>query len=213
MDRMTRRLCALAVAALLWQAAAALGGPLSSYDYNATPNPVTGDILSDNTHSKIHLSNEPSVPASGSTDILLANLTTVSSASVANPDKFTNQPWTIGVTIFDEDAGVSGSVQFKGMFSGSVWNKGAKITNSFTGLTTQFLKLGGNYYTITVDSYTKPGGPNATQKGAIGASIILSDARPDGFQSPEPSTLVLGGIAAFGGFFGWRRRRLLGAAT
>jgi hypothetical protein len=212
MDRKTRHLPALALIALLLLSSGAVAGPLSSYNYNATPNPVLGVISSDNTKSSIHLSNEPSVLASGSTDILLANLTTASSANVATPDVFTQQPWKIDVSVFDIDSKTTGVVHFSGTFSGTVWSGGAKITNSFTGLTTQFLHLGNNWYTITEDSYTKPGGPNATRSGALGASIVLSDVRPEGFQSPEPATLLLAGLAAGGGgLLVWRRRKAVAA--
>jgi hypothetical protein len=215
MDRMTRRLCTLALGSLLVLSTAALAGPLSSFDYNATPNPVVGDISSTTGSATIHLSNEPSVLASGSTDILMANLTTASKANVATPDTFVSKIWKIDVGVYDHDSKQSGTVHFAGAFSGTVWDTGAKVTNVFTAPTTQFLHLGNNWYTITADSYTKPGGPNATQKGALGASVVISDVKPEGFQSPEPSTLLLGGIAAVGGIFAWRRRRLVvpGTAT
>jgi hypothetical protein len=135
---------------------------------------------------------EPGATAAGSSDIVATDLQTVSSADDDHPDRFTAQSYQLKLTLTDLASHAAGSLTFAGVFDGTISKLTSDISNTFTGPTTQTLTLGGNTYTVTIGAYTPPAPPNADNLGAIGAHAEVS-VRPA--QSPEPSTLVLAGLA------------------
>src|SRR5439155_4948853 len=95
-----------------------------------------------------------------------------------------------------------------GQFDGTLSELSANITNTFTGQTTQSVRLGNNLYTATIGPYAPPGPTNSTNAGTISAfaqvvvqPIVIQDV-------PEPSSLFLAGWAVpLAGFAMWWRRR------
>lgn len=143
----------------------------------------------------ITLTDESLQTVVGDSDIVASNLRAVSTATFSNPDKFTNKGYTLSLYIRDLNSGEAGTLNFTGLLNGKITAGSANIKNSFTGLTTQQLELGGNLYTATMASYTPPGVPGAMNPGAIGAQATVTVINLA--QVPEPGTMVLGG-AAFG---------------
>jgi hypothetical protein len=110
------------------------------------------------------------------------------------------------------------TLTFSGNLKGTLTTTGASVMNSFTGLTTQTLTFFQNnktedIFTITMDGFVSPGsGGTISTKGAIGADVTVVNKEVGGgggnpHDTPEPSTLALGGLGMmFTGLMAWRRR-------
>ena len=199
---MHRPLLVVVGTALTWLGLAGAGAraEMISWGYSWTPSFATLSADSPGT-GKIVLKPEPGATAAGSSDIVATNLQTVSSADDNYPDHFTDKSYQLKLTLTDLASHAAGSLTFAGVFNGTISKLTSNLSNTFTGPTTQTLTLGHNIYTVTIDAYTPPAPPNADNLGAIGAHAQVS-VRPA--QSPEPSTLVLAGLAlaAAGGLIG-----------
>jgi hypothetical protein len=211
MVRSTSRLTLAAAAVLL--SAVNARADIISWTYNAEPSAPT--IASDtNPGSRIMLKDDPLVQAAGSTDIVLTNLTTVSTADPNKPDQFSKTgAWSLSVLITDSASGKSKTVTFTGKLGGTLSGLSAGITNTFTGTTKFDFVLGNNEYVVTAGMYSPPGPPNASNKGSISAHVDVSPAGGGGTQkAPEPSTLLLAvfGLAGLGAARGRRRRHAVG---
>lgn len=165
--------------------------------------------------------------AIGSTDVIAAYLATHSETPAGIKAHFTDAPYSLRLFLRDDENGKSGYLVFTGLLNGTLWDHGAKITNKFTGQTTQSLTLGLDVFTVTVGPYVAPGGPGKGHEGEIVATItehfleplvppLLGSAHPlfgsarivVPQDAPEPSTLLLAGIgSAFVGVMGWNKRR------
>ena len=111
---------------------------------------------------------------SGSSDIVAANLSVISSAPAATPDPV-NGGWNLTLHLTDAASGNSGNLLFSGLFSGTVSASSSSVDNAFNQPTLQTLSLGTHLYTATIGLYTPPGLTGTTLKGAIGANLALSD--------------------------------------
>jgi hypothetical protein len=143
-------------------------------------------------------------------------ITTFSSASVNNPDRFTNKNYTLILDLTDLALHQSGMLSFTGALNGTLSTTSANIKNTFVGPLTQHLVLGGNVYTISIGPYAAPGIPDATQTGSIGAHLSVQPAGgpigsggnppPPSHESPEPATLLLAGMGMSAlTIVGWKR--------
>ncbi|HEY7424648.1 MAG TPA: hypothetical protein VH682_10500 [Gemmataceae bacterium] len=111
--------------------------------------------------------------------------------------------YSLSLALHDDASGASGSLTFRGNFSGSGGTVSeASLTNTFLGPTTQTLMLGGNLYTVTIGPYVNP---SLSQEGSLSASI---STQPATNSTPEPSSLVLAclGLPSLG-LARWFRRR------
>jgi hypothetical protein len=178
-----------------------------SYNWGSTPLSVSADGAST---GGISLST-PSSTATGSSDIIAANLSTFSSALPGTFDTFTNKPYSLNLSLTDTASGAAGNLTFKGLFSGALSPTSAQITNVFLSPLTQALNLGANTYSVTIGPFSPPGIPGSTNLGSIGAHVQVTSGSPPvtvppvtvppvtvpptGLdQSPEPTTLVLAGL-------------------
>jgi hypothetical protein len=183
-----------------------IGNARADFIYNWKPDSPNVKATSGKGH--IHLSDEPAVTATDSTDVVAANLRTVHAGSA--PDVYHNVAWGLTVKITDLASHKSGSLHFAGLFNGTVTAGSAHVLNTFTGPSTLSIQLGKNVYTVTLDAYTPPGPPSSKRMGSLGAFIEVAPAASLGPLSvvPEPSTLILAGLGVSGvGASWWRRRR------
>jgi hypothetical protein len=143
--------------------------------------------------------------AAGDSYLVATNLQAHSTATVQNPDVFTNKTYTLSLFLQDKASGKGGTVSFTGEFNGSLTADSTNLTNTFTGATTASLVLGNNQYTVTIGPYTAPGPTGAVNYGSIAAR---ADVKVSPLISlPEPSSCLLALLAGCYGLSFVRRRR------
>ena len=190
MKTSTATRCGTVLAVLLLTGTAARADLVHwSYSWSRSPN----DVLSDNGASKIALTDEGVQHVIGNSDIVATNLHTYSTTSDSTPDKFTNKAFTLTLHLTDQASSTSGSVDLTGVFNGTLSAHGANITMKSTGVTTQSLILGNYKYTVSLNSFTPPGPPSASNAGSIGAHVSVT-IELLGQGLPEPSSLILAGL-------------------
>jgi hypothetical protein len=195
----------------------ALAAPLRAdpvaWSYSWSPTNDTLDFGSKSSKGSISLSSLPMQDAFGNSNIIASYIDLKSNAKVLHPIKLgvSDGGYQLNLTIKDTASGKSGTLNFTGQFQGSFSSKSANLTNSFTGLTTQSMSLGGDTYTVTIGPYVPPGPPGPKSSGVIGAyvSVVGAGGNPTpSSTSPEPSSLLLCSLGAAGfAAAGWRRRR------
>jgi hypothetical protein len=165
-----------------------------TYSWSNTPQAILADNAAGG--GQITLTDEPTLPAIGNTDIVATNIHTLSTASPSAPDTFTNKSYTLTLNLTDTASGQSGAVAFTGVFNGTLTASSSNITNTFTSPTTATLDLGSNQYTIILTAYTPPGPTGSVNAGAIGAQATVTVAPIHVvLQTPEPATLLLAAFA------------------
>jgi hypothetical protein len=184
-----------------------------SYQWNAAPIVVNADPPGPHSASTGGINLIPSAitvngggpgVALGNSSIVAVNLTTFSfsPSSTGAPDRFNNTPYNLSVTLTDVNSQASKTLSFSAVFNGTLSDSSANILTTFTSPTTRSAMIGGNLYTVALNSYTPPGPPSADNEGTIGAFVSVD---PHG--APEPSSLLLA-VAGLGGIFCvWMRRR------
>jgi len=180
------------------------------WSYNWTPSST--EILSDSGQSKLILSNEPVGKATtivgNSTDVVATNIKTQSSVDPGTLDTFTNQPFSLSVTITDTASTKSGTLTFTGLFNGTLNSGAAKIIATMTGSLVQSIVLGSSKYTVTMgqpNQYSAPSPPDSTNLGSISASAAVTVATSS--DSPEPASILLAGLGLTAGAGYWWKRR------
>jgi hypothetical protein len=199
------RLYAAAMALCLFAGGAARADFID-WGYNWTPSST--EIFADvPAKGKVTLSNEPAGSASGDSFIVATNIKTASSAPSSDPAVFTDRPYSLTLTIFDEASKKSGAMVFSGKFNGVLSAKSAIIANTFdpsgADTVTKSIQIGSHLYTVKIGPYAPPGPPTATNAGSISAlaTVTVKDV-------PEPGTLALAGLAlSVCGARAWYRRR------
>lgn len=211
-------LFAAALAAVLLAGASAHADSIP-WGYSATtPAPISA---STSPLSSITFSGASGI-ASGSSGIIVYNLTANSAATSAAPDSFTNVPFNLALTLTDitstgsasPSAVTTGTVNFAGLFNASnVTNKSLLPgTTSWTSPTSQSIVLGAsdtgwNTYTVQLTSITPPGQPGGAP-GSIEAVVTVTPATGPGGSggtpsggsggspsaTPEPASLALAGV-------------------
>lgn len=140
--------------------------------------------------------------ATGSSGIILYNMTTTSSASELSPDTFSNVPFDLAFTLTDvlatgsKSGGAKSSqvVNFAGLFSAFNVSKTSLLPGASpwaTAPTAEFVlgadDVGWRKYTVSLSSFTSPGQPGGSP-GSIQAIIKVADANapPPGGNGEEP---------------------------
>jgi hypothetical protein len=144
----------------------------------------------------IALTNQPLKHAQGPAEIVATTLTVFSSPTAGQLDRLSKGNYQLTMLLRDDASGKAASLTFSGFLSGTFWATGASLANTFTGARSQAVHLGQYWYTVTMGPYIAPKG---TLPGKLEAQVTVR-------HNPEPSGLVLGGLALFClGLFGCRR--------
>jgi hypothetical protein len=155
------------------------------YDWNASPSFVTAGT------GKVTLSNEPYRTAKGDSNVVASNLQVFSTAAPATPDEFglSDGKYSTTVSLKDVASGKTGSLTFNGQMQGYFSQYNANITNAFTAPTTQTIRLGDAFFTVTMAYYTPPGPPAQGNLGGLGAVVSVKPV-------PEPGSMALATVGA-----------------
>jgi len=196
-----KRITGLGLLVVLVLAAPAHGEPIRwGYDWMAFPGEVPAG------KSKVAFSDEPYRTAAGNTRVVAAALTEVSTADAAHPDTFGARGgfYALVMAVQDLASGQWGAVFFQGQLQGRLSAASTELTNRLLTPAKQTLELGDTLYTVTLDSFTPPSATGAANAGALGALVEVAAIKRE---TPEPSALVLAGLALAGGAAARRRRR------
>jgi hypothetical protein len=214
MKRMSAPLFVAALALTLFSQSRA-SASFVPWTYNWTPSTTSISADSPGTGG-LSLTNEPTNHGVGTSDVVITNIRTFSSAPRTNPDKFTSKPYTLTLFLQDDASGAHTTMTFGGAFSGTVSVNSANVANAFTGITQQVVQLGSHKYTVQLGSYAPPGPPTASNAGSITAHIFV-DEDPNtggggnnggggGQHAPEPSTMLLSLLGLSGlGAGAWKK--------
>ncbi len=195
---------------LLFLAGASTRADLVQWAYNWQPSATK--IMADGGGSGyLTLTNDSVKTTVNSSNTVITNLRSVSTATSAAPDTFTHAPVSFTMHLEDLASKATGSVTFSGFFSGMLTSTNANIAANFTSPTTQTLTLGGNTYTVSLGLYSPPGPPDATNAGSLNAVVSVTPGDGSGHiggeGAAEPSTLILASLALpYFGLTGWRSR-------
>jgi hypothetical protein len=199
----------IALTLLLLANAAARADPIQ-WSYNWSPNTLKLAANAGGT-GYLSITDETTKSANGSSNTVVTNLRTFSTAPFNTPDGFNHAAVTYTLALTDKASGKSGSISFSGFFSGSISGSFANVQLTFTSPMTQSLTLGGNKYTVALGTYTPPGPPGASNAGGLNAFVTVAPSSGGGGVAggaPEPATLTMVGLALpFLGLYGWRKRR------
>jgi hypothetical protein len=201
---------------------ASVRAEMLQWGYNWEPS--AAQIATDGGGSgHLTLTNEPVKTATNSSNTVITNLRSVSTADSATPDTFAHAAFSFTLRLQDLASQAIGTLTVSGFFSGTITAESANVMANFTSPAVQTLSLGGNTYTVTLGSYSPPGPPGAINSGSLNAvvSVLAGDGgghtggNPPGDggghtggTAAEPSTLILASLAfPYFGVAGWRRRK------
>jgi hypothetical protein len=173
------------------------------WTYNWSPGSA---FLSSTTGSgRLYTSNEPLGTVDGSSNIVVTDLRTASTAPRDHPDVFTNVAFTASLTIVDKLNNLTGTASFSGVFNGTISSGSAQLEFKLTSPQKVDVQLGKDLFAITFGRYSPPGPPSAQNTGSIASFVKVTDPPPQ--NSPEPSAALLACVGGAGlGFASWRRR-------
>ncbi len=167
-----------------------------SYTWSSVPDIVEADAPGT---GKIYLDHQATGQVEvdtvdPNTDIVATNIRTESTATAASPDRFTNAPFLLSLSISDTQSGELATLQFHGVFNGRLTAQSAQVRPSLdTEDIEQSVTLGHYVYTVTMTSIVPPGPPTSTNKGSIGARATVT-VRDLVTAVPEPGTLLSGAL-------------------
>jgi hypothetical protein len=210
-----------AAAALVFVGAGRVAADPISYGYSWNVNSSVSAGA-----GSVTFSNGDNSTSNGSTNTVAAYLKTMSTASMSSPD-IVSGSYTAAITLTDlNTAGhPSATLTFTGMLNGTLTAQTSVTSTSITGVsdgmgfhagqTFDAVLVGSTLFDVSFAGYAPPGSPKAGTQGALSFNISASLASPGGDphptgggSTPEPSTMLLGGIgAALSGLAAWRRRR------
>ena len=213
-----RLLLMLAVVAALGEAPARAEFADFSYSWSVQPEAVlpsgTGSVQVALT---LGSSSGQATIGGASVDIPFATLTTSSSAAASQPDTFAN-PFTLKLSLKDATSPTAGVLTFSGNIAGTLTNAKSFLTGTLDdavdGKVTKSVALGSHNYEITLNKsfgLPDPVSDVNTQLDAVfrvtsvGGGSVKGTENPGGSNNgpltsstPEPSSLLLGGMALVG---------------
>jgi hypothetical protein len=130
--------------------------------------------------------------------ITAVNLQAFSTASAANPAKFSDAEYTLIMRFTDLSSGLTAALTFEGVLNGTVSASGTSLHNTFVGQTQYSFNLDHHIYDISIGDFKAPGAPGSGDLGSITVDVSIH-------HNPEPSALVLGALGLPG--LAWLRRR------
>lgn len=138
-------------------------------------------------------------------------ITTTSSATDAAPDLYPGSgtgKFSLALSLTDTASGQTGILTFNGLISGKLSSQTINtLTATFDTPLSQSLTLGSHQYSVAVDSFANLPKPGATANVFLSAGVSVTGGNgppppppppPPTADTPEPSSLVLGGVALAG---------------
>ena len=137
-------------------------------------------------------------------------ITTTSSATDAAPDVYPGSgtgKFQLALSLTDAASGKTGTLTFGGSISGKLSAQTINtLTATFDTPLSQTLTLGSHQYSVAVDSFANLPKPGATANVFLSAGVNVTNGNgpppppppPPTANTPEPSSLVLGGVALVG---------------
>ncbi len=193
-------------AALIGSGAARAGVQWTAAFSTDKPN-----IISLSGENQLVINPQPLATGTGNATVSAFELS-VKSPFVGSSDSFTAQNYSLNLTLTDVASNLSKTLQFSGNLTGTITPSSAQLTNAFNAGQTEYaFDLGGDHYDVTIGPFTPQSGNG--QAGRFDAMISASanesppPTNPPPLSTPEPSTMVLVGMAAacLGGSM-WRKR-------
>lgn len=184
---------------------------LISWGYNWAPS-TTKVVAQAGGSGSLTLTNEASNSATGSSNTVVTNIHTVSTAPYNTPATFSHAAISFALQLTDSTSKATSTLKFSGYFSGTITGDSSNIQLTMTSPMTQKVTLGGNTYSVTMGNYTAPGPANAVNFGSLNALVTVTPGNTGGgvvSGVPEPSAAMLAGLAMpCLGWFQWRKRRV-----
>jgi hypothetical protein len=173
-------------------ARADLVNPSWSYQWAPSPVVVHADTPGPGTVTLTTFPGSGSAPVGQAQAALVAYVNYSSTAPAATPDHFTNQSFSLALTLKDVASGQSGVLNFTGSFNGTLSATGGQLSATFSGSMSNSLHLGNYNYSVTMSPYVPPPDASGRFPGLFLASIAAQAPQ----KLPEPGSLVLAGAGA-----------------
>jgi hypothetical protein len=213
------RLSVIAATLWLFAAAAARADYLDwsyTWDRSAFAIPANGGA-----HAGVLSLELPTLPAGGGPGaspvapvVLLAG-TTADGTSNSPADLFENAPYSVALTVTDDQTQESHEFTFDGLLTGLMTKSLVQIASHFVGGGQQTATIAGRQYTVTA-GLSAPAAAAANFAGAIQANCgvigLPIPGPPPAADTPEPASLVLAALSLPAVGLTARRRRRRGAA-
>jgi hypothetical protein len=144
-----------------------------------------------------------------------SNLTTFSAKRSPDFDTFTNQLWSLMLTIKALDPNDmttvtdSRTLTYSGVINGKLNQDFSNLHVSLTSPAVMTAVVGNHNFTVNIDQFVDPADQNVGTKGSIGGTISVDAGNGGGLQnSPEPSSMVLSvlGLSCLA-VMAWRKKR------